>query len=43
MLREEVAYIILDSNNNVIKDDEGNTWATNYQPYNPIGVVFNKQ
>ena len=23
------------------KDSEGNTWATNYQPYQPTGVVVN--
>ena len=23
------------------KDSEGNTWATNYQPYNPTGIVVN--
>lgn len=27
----------------LFKDDEGNTWATNYQPYNPCGILLNKQ
>lgn len=25
------------------KDEQGNTWATNYQPYNPCGILLNKQ
>ena len=25
------------------QDEQGNTWATNYQPYNPCGILLNKQ
>lgn len=25
------------------QDDEGNTWATNYQPYNPTGILLNRK
>ena len=25
------------------QDSQGNTYATNYQPYNPSGILFNKQ
>ena len=27
----------------LFQDDKGNTWATNYQPYNPTGILLNRK